>query len=110
MQYTPTEGLASLRSALSSWIHSGQGREPSSLLVTSGGIEALQLLCRTLLDPGDRVLVEAPTYLGAITAFSGFEARIDAVSADDDGLIPENLEAALRSGPLPKMLYVIPDF
>jgi len=110
LQYTPTEGLASLRSALAEWIHSGQGVSPSSLLVTSGGIEALQLLCRTLLDPGDRVLVEAPTYLGALTAFNGFEARIDTVAADEEGLDPAALADALASGPLPKLLYVIPDF
>ncbi|MEV4620045.1 PLP-dependent aminotransferase family protein [Asanoa sp. NPDC049573] len=110
LQYTPTEGLASFRTLLASWIKSSQGTAPDALMVTSGGIEALQLICRTLLDPGDRVLVESPTYLGAITAFSGFEARIDAVAADDDGLDPAALAAALATGPAPKLLYVIPDF
>ncbi|SNT65995.1 2-aminoadipate transaminase [Asanoa hainanensis] len=110
LQYTPTEGLASFRDALASWITSSQGVAPDGLMVTSGGIEALQLICRTLLDPGDRVLVESPTYLGAITAFSGFEAKVDSVRADRDGLDPASLEEALATGPAPKLLYVIPDF
>lgn len=112
LQYAPTEGLASLREVLSGWIESGQGARPagSELMVTSGGIEALQLLCRALLDPGDRVLVEAPSYLGAITAFTGFEAAVDTIEMDDDGLLIDRLEAALATGPLPKMLYTIPDF
>ncbi|MEV0713690.1 PLP-dependent aminotransferase family protein [Asanoa sp. NPDC050611] len=110
LQYTPTEGLASFRAALATWIEASQGVAPDALMVTSGGIEALQLICRTLLDPGDRVLVESPTYVGALTAFSGFEARIESVLADGDGLDPEALAAVLASGPTPKLLYVIPDF
>jgi 2-aminoadipate transaminase len=110
LQYTPTEGLASFRDALTTWIRASQGANPEALMVTSGGIEALQLICRTLLDPGDRVLVESPTYLGALTAFSGFEAEIGTVAADEDGLDPDALAAALAAGPRPKLLYVIPDF
>ncbi|GAA1892609.1 aminotransferase-like domain-containing protein [Asanoa iriomotensis] len=110
LQYTPTEGLASFRDALATWIKASQGLAPDALMVTSGGIEALQLICRTLLDPGDRVLVESPTYVGALTAFSGFEAHVEAVAADADGLVPEALAAALATGPTPKLLYVIPDF
>ncbi|GIF76924.1 aminotransferase-like domain-containing protein [Asanoa siamensis] len=110
LQYTPTEGLASFRAALADWLLASQGVAPEALMVTSGGIEALQLICRTLLDPGDRVLVESPTYVGALTAFSGFEARIDAVAADSDGIDPDALAAALAAGPPPKLLYVIPDF
>ena len=56
---------------------STQGRAPAEdeLMVTSGGMECIDLLCRTLLDPGDGVAIEAPTYLGAIMAFQGYEAR-----------------------------------
>jgi 2-aminoadipate transaminase len=112
LQYTQTEGTAGLRRALSDWIATGQGPrpDPAGLMVTSGSIEALQLLCRALLDPGDRVLVESPSYLGAITAFTGFEARVEGVGMDDDGLLVDELDAALRTGPPPKLLYVIPDF
>ncbi len=112
LQYTATEGLAALRGTLRSWIAAGQGAEPAddALMVTSGGIEALSLLARCLVDPGDRVLVEGPTYLGAITAFTGLEGRVEAVATDEEGMDPDALAAALAAGPLPKLLYVIPDF
>lgn len=88
-----------------------QGRpvDPGDVLITSGGIEGLQLLTRMLVEPGDRVLVEAPSYLGAIMAFAGFEATVEGVPIDADGLQVEALEAALARGPRPKLLYVIPD-
>jgi 2-aminoadipate transaminase len=112
LQYTPTEGLASLRAVLGQWIADGQGRrpEPDELMVTSGGIEALQLLSRTLLDPGDRVLVENPSYVGAVTAFTGFEAQVEAIGLDEDGIRVDELATALEAGPAPAFVYVIPDF
>ncbi|MHB8506501.1 MAG: aminotransferase-like domain-containing protein [Acidimicrobiales bacterium] len=112
LQYTATEGLAGLRATLRRWLLETQGAQPGGgeLMVTSGGIEALSLIARSLVDAGDRVLVEGPTYLGAITAFTGFEALVEAVPTDDDGLDPDALLAALRRGPTPKALYVIPDF
>lgn len=111
LQYSPTEGLPPARAAISRMIEARQGVavDPGDVLVTSGGIEALQLLVRTFVEPGDRVLVEAPTYLGAIMAFAGFEAQVDGVDVDEDGLRVDALEAALRSGRPPKLLYVIPD-
>jgi 2-aminoadipate transaminase len=111
LQYSPTEGLPEARAAISAMIarHQGAPADPDDLLVTSGGIEALQLLARTFIDPGDRVLVEAPSYLGAIMAFAGFEARVEGVAMDADGLRVDELERALASGPAPKVLYVIPD-
>jgi 2-aminoadipate transaminase len=111
LQYSPTEGLPQARSAISTMIASRQGLavDPGGLLVTSGGIEALQLLARTFIEPGDRVLVEAPTYLGAVMAFAGFEARVDGVGIDEGGIRVDELEDALSSGPPPKLVYVIPD-
>src|SRR3954464_1332495 len=74
LQYSPTEGLPDARGAIAGMIAARQGVavEAGDVLVTSGGIEALQLLARTFVDPGDRVFVEAPSYLGAIMAFAGF--------------------------------------
>jgi 2-aminoadipate transaminase len=111
LQYSPTEGLPQAREAIAGLIGSDQSRpvDPAEVLVTSGGIEALQLLARTFLDPGDRVLVEAPTYLGAIMAFAGFEAEVDGVSVDEGGLRIDEMADALERGPRPKLLYVIPD-
>jgi 2-aminoadipate transaminase len=111
LQYSPTEGLPAARAAVSALLEQTQGRivDPADVLITSGGIEGLQLLARTLIDPGDRVLVEAPSYLGAIMAFAGFEAEVEGVDMDDQGLRTDALEAALTRGRPPKLLYVIPD-
>jgi 2-aminoadipate transaminase len=95
-QYAPTQGLAVTREAVASRLD----RRPSDeeLLVTSGGIEGLELLSKSFLDRGDDVVVEAPTYLGAIQAFRSFEANVHALPLDDDF-------GALR----PKLVYTIPD-
>jgi len=110
-QYAPTRGLAGPLDAVAGRIDSLQGRRPADdeLLLTSGAIEALDLICKTFLDRGDTVAVEAPTYLGAIMAFRGFESEIVAVSMDDSGLDVDELERRLADGLRPKLLYTIPD-
>jgi 2-aminoadipate transaminase len=110
-QYAPTHGLAGVRDALASRIEQLQGRRPADeeLVVTSGGIEALELLGKSFLDRGDLVVVEGPTYLGAIMAFKSFEADVVAVPMDDDGLQVDELERQLEGGLRPKLLYTIPD-
>jgi 2-aminoadipate transaminase len=110
-QYAPTRGLAGPLNALASRLEKTQGRRPADdeLLITSGAIEALELVGKTFLDRGDPVVVEAPTYLGAIMAFRGFEAEISAIPMDEDGLEVEELEKRLAGGLRPKLLYTIPD-
>src|SRR6478736_2080204 len=77
-QYTPTQGLAGTIDAVAGRL------DAVELLITSGGIEALELVGKTFLDRGDVVVVEGPTYLGAIMAFRGFEAGIETVPMDGD--------------------------
>jgi 2-aminoadipate transaminase len=110
-QYAPTRGLAGPLDALAGRLEATQGRRPedAELLITSGAIEGLELVAKTFLDRGDLVVVEAPTYLGAIMAFRGFEAEIVAVPMDDDGLHVDELERTLAAGVRPKLLYTIPD-
>jgi 2-aminoadipate transaminase len=110
-QYAPTQGLAGTRDALASRLETLQGARPADdeLLVTSGGIEALELAAKSFLDAGDTVVVEGPTYLGAIMAFRSFEANVVAVPLDDDGLDVDTLAAELAAGLRPKLLYTIPD-
>src|SRR4051812_48590205 len=110
-QYTPTRGLAGTLDAVAGRLEEVQGRRPADdeLLITSGGIEALELLCKTFLDSGDTVVVEAPTYLGALMAFRGYEAEIAGIPLDEDGLQVDELERALAGGLRPKLLYTIPD-
>jgi len=110
-QYTPTQGLAGTIDAVAGRLDAVQGRRPADgeLLITSGGIEALELVGKTFLDRGDMVVVEGPTYLGAIMAFRGFEAEIETVPMDGDGLEVDELERRLEAGLRPKLLYTIPD-
>src|SRR5688500_15764144 len=93
-QYAPTRGLAGPLDALAGRLERLQGRRPADdeLLITSGAIEALELVGKTFLDPGDLVVVEGPTYLGAIMACRSFEADVRAVPMDDHGLEVDELE------------------
>ena len=110
-QYAPTRGLAGPLDALAGRIETTQGRRPADdeLVITSGAIEALELAGMTFLDTGDLVVVEGPTYLGALMAFRGFAAEIAVVPMDDDGLQVDELEQQLVNGLRPKLLYTIPD-
>ncbi|HXV57036.1 MAG TPA: PLP-dependent aminotransferase family protein [Gaiellaceae bacterium] len=111
-QYAPTDGLPGPRDYVAGRLERMNGARPAEgeLMLTSGAIEALELVGKSLLDRGDRVLVEAPTYLGAIMAFQSFEARVEGVPLDADGLAVDELERMLAAGPPPKLLYTIPDF
>jgi 2-aminoadipate transaminase len=110
-QYSPTEGLPGPRDFVAGRLERLEGRRPADdeLLLTSGAIEALELAGKALVDPGDRVLVEAPTYLGAVMAFQSFEAEVVGVPLDEQGLEVDELERILASGRPPKLLYTIPD-
>jgi 2-aminoadipate transaminase len=110
-QYAPTRGLAGTLDAFADRLERLQGRRPeeNELVITSGAIEALELLGKSFLDTGDVVVVEAPTYLGAIQAFRSFEAALVAVPLDEDGLDVEELERKLADGLRPTLAYTIPD-
>jgi 2-aminoadipate transaminase len=110
-QYAPTRGLAGPLDALAHRLELLQGRRPGDdeLQITSGAIETLELAGKSFLDRGDLVVVEGPTYLGAIMAFRSFEAELVAVPMDDDGLEVDELERRLAAGLRPKLVYTIPD-
>jgi len=110
-QYAPTRGLAGPLDVFADRLESLQGRRPAEdeLLITSGAIEALELVGKSFLDPGDLVVVEGPTYLGAIQAFRSFEAELVAVPLDEHGLDVDELERRLAGGLRPKLVYSIPD-
>lgn len=109
LQYSPTEGYMPLRE----WIaarHSSPGVtiRATQVLVTTGSQQALDLIGKTLIDPGSRVLVETPTYLGALQSFSMFEPVYASVPSDDQGLVPDALIASLTDGA--RLLYTQPNF
>ena len=112
LQYAPSEGIASVREYLRDRQEQLQGRRPAEdeLIVTSGGMECIALACQSLLDAGDAVVVEAPTYLGALMGFAGAEAQVTGVPMDEDGLQVELLAERLEGGLAPKFAYVIPEY
>jgi 2-aminoadipate transaminase len=111
LQYSPTEGLPGLRDYVAGRLASQQGRRPAAgeLMITSGGIDCMELIAKSMVDTGDVVVVEAPTYLGAIMAFRGYEADLRGVPMDDDGMRVDVLADLLATGLRPKVLYTIPD-
>jgi 2-aminoadipate transaminase len=109
LQYGTTEGYLPLREMIAR--HSaryGIKISPENVLITSGSQQALDLLGKILIDPGDRILVENPTYLAAIQAWNAYGAEFITVPMDDDGMSTNHLEEALRAGP--KFIYVLPNF
>lgn len=111
-QYTPTEGYPPLRALLAPMAAAELGRPVAEdqVLVTSGSQQALDLLARVLLDPGDLVAVEHPGYLGAIQALEAAEPVFLAVPVDGDGLDVDFLAAALAGGARPKLVYTVATF
>lgn len=97
-----------------SGIDVGCGASPDDVVVTVGGQQALDLIARLFLDPGDVVLAEGPTYVGALGVFQAAQAQVVHVPMDGDGLIPEALEQAItdlaKAGSRPKFLYTIPTY
>jgi len=112
LQYTPVGGIPSVREYVLDRQELLQGRrpDPAELIVTSGGMECIALMCHALLDPGDAVAIEAPTYLGALMAFQGAEADLVPIAMDDDGLRVDALAERLEAGLRPKFLYTIPEY
>ncbi len=113
LQYAPTEGIDELREELARFVgRRGIRAGPENVLVTSGSQEALELLARVFVDPGDVVVTENPTYLGAIQAFSVYEPSLVGVPMDEGGVRVDLLEERLRklasSGARAKLCYVIP--
>ena len=109
LQYGTTEGYLPLREMIAR--HScryGIQVDSDNIQITSGSQQALDLLGKLLINPGDRVLVEAPTYLGALQAWNAYEPDYVTVRSDENGMITEELESALRNGP--KFIYVLPNF
>jgi len=109
LQYGATEGYEPLREMIARHTSRyGVKAKPEHVLITSGSQQALDLIGKLLINSGDRVLVEAPTYLGALQAFSVYGAEYVCVPSDNDGLRTDLLEEPLRSGP--KFMYVLPNF
>lgn len=114
-QYGPSEGYWELREFISQWIaQDGIKAHPEDILITDGAQQALDLLGKIFVDPGDPLIVEAPSYVGALNAFLSYQADIIGVPMDDDGLqvelLPRVLSKLEAKKERPKFLYAIPNF
>jgi 2-aminoadipate transaminase len=109
LQYGPTEGYRPLRELIVSHMSRyGIVANVDNVLITSGSQQALDLIAKLLINRGDRILVESPTYLGALQAFDLMGAEYVTVPIDDHGMQTCDMEQALRSGP--KFMYILPNF
>ena len=111
LQYCPTEGYNPLRDHIANRMKpSGIEVTRDDILITSGSQQGLDFSGKIFLNPGDVVLCESPSYLGAINAFRAYEGTFREIETDIQGMVMEDLEKALKESKNVKMIYVIPDF
>jgi 2-aminoadipate transaminase len=115
LQYGPTEGLQAIKDCIAAVMTAeGMDIDGDQLLVTTGGQQVIDLVCKTLLDPGDVVICEAPTYPGAVPTFCAYQAEVVQVAMDGDGMRTDELEMTLerleRASRRPKFIYTVPNF
>ena len=115
LQYGPTEGMAVVMDCILEVMEAeGTVVDPEDIIVTTGGQQVIDLVCKALIDPGDVIMAEAPTYPGAVPTFGAYEAEVVQIDMDDHGMPIDALEAALdrlqSEGRRPKFIYTIPNF
>lgn len=109
LQYGATEGVGPLREMITRHTQRYSIQvSPENVMITSGSQQALDLIGRIFINRGDRILVESPTYLGALQAWNAYGAEYIAIPSDENGMITDELEKSLRCGP--KFIYVLPNF
>lgn len=111
LQYCPSNGLPALRAHVAARLgRDGIDCGADDVLIIQGAQQGLDLAGKLVLDPGDTVVTESPTFLGALIAFNPFEPTYAPVRTDEDGMDPADLERVLRGSPRAKLLYTVPDF
>jgi 2-aminoadipate transaminase len=115
LQYGPTEGMSAVKDCIAQVMaEEGTPVDPGDVLVTTGGQQVIDLVTKTLIDPGDVIVAEAPSYPGALSAFSSYQADVVQIAMDGDGMRVDELEDTLdrleREGRRPKFIYTVPNF
>jgi 2-aminoadipate transaminase len=113
LQYSVTDGIPELREWVAQRLsaHVGASFTAGQVMIVNGSQQGLDLLAKIFIDPGDHIVLENPSYLGAIQAFDAYQARYLVAETDEGGLIPESLEDVLaHAEPLPKFVYLVPNF
>jgi 2-aminoadipate transaminase len=115
LQYGPTEGLEETKTCIAEVMEAeGMSVDSEDVLVTTGGQQVIDLVTKTLIDPGDVVVAEGPTYPGAVPVFTSYQAEVVQIEMDADGmrvdLLEETLDRLEREGRRPKFIYTVPSF
>jgi 2-aminoadipate transaminase len=115
LQYGPTEGMAATVDCIVQVMAAeGTRVDPGEVIVTTGGQQVIDLVCKALIDPGDVIVAEAPTYPGAVPTFGAYQAQVVQIEMDADGMPIDELETVLdglqSEGRRPKFIYTIPNF
>lgn len=112
MQYGPTDGYLHLREQICERVAAKNNihTDPGHVFITAGSQQGLDFLGKLFLNPGDVVVLESPSYLGAINAFKQYQPNFVSVPTDENGMIMEELEKVLATTPNVKLIYIIPDF
>ncbi len=115
LQYGPTEGMAAaMECVVEVMAEEGTAVDAADMIVTTGGQQVIDLVCKALIDPGDVIVAEAPTYPGAVPTFGAYQAEVVQIEMDGDGMPIDELEAVLdrlqAEGRRPKFIYTIPNF
>lgn len=115
LQYGPTEGLAAVVECIVEVMAAEETAiDPDEVLVTTGGQQVIDLVCKALIDSGDVIVAEAPTYPGAIPSFGAYEANVVQIEIDSEGMpideLERTLDALAAEGKRPKFIYTIPNF
>ena len=112
LQYSITEGYTPLRDYLKNWMSEKNCFHPEfdDLVITSGGQQANELSCKVLLNEGDTLLCESPSFIGSLNAFRSYNVNLKGIDMEEDGINLEKLENALKTEPNVKILYLIPNF
>ena len=112
MQYGAAKGVTALREVIQQHVKKKENvdSELDNVLVTTGSEQALDLVGKAFVDPGDTVLVEQPTYLCALDVFRSYGANFASVEMDEDGMKMDALEEALKANPNTKLIYTVPNF
>jgi 2-aminoadipate transaminase len=110
-QYGPTPGYPPLLESLKEFLgKKGLPVDENKLMITTGSLQAINILAKVFVDPGDEIITEYPCFIGAISAFKSYSAKIKAIDIDDEGINIEKLKAELNKQEKPKFLYITPYF
>jgi 2-aminoadipate transaminase len=111
LQYGPTKGHQPLMEKIAKMLgESGIKCTEKNIQITTGSQQAISFCCMAFVNPGDVVITEKPSYLGALASFRAYECEFAGVDVDDSGMIPESLEKIIKANPNSKMIYVVPNF